>query len=54
MLHAERQPKALAELPDERLVRIRRLAAQVMVHVEHMQALAGDARPTATVVQIEL
>ena len=53
MLHAQGHPQARAKVPHERLVAVGRRAAQVMVHMEDVQPLAGDARAAAAVVYIE-
>ncbi len=53
MLHAERQTEALTELAHERLVAIGGGAAQMVVHVQHVQALAGYGRASAPVGDVE-
>ena len=53
VLHEQGQPEALAERPDELLVRIGGRAAQMVVHVQHVEALPCDARDAPAVRDIE-
>ncbi len=53
MLHAKGQTKPVAEAAHVRLVPVGRRATQMMVHMENVQALAGDARRPAAVGNVE-
>ena len=53
VLHAQGQSLAGAQLAHERLIAVGCLAAQMVIDVQDVQSLAGDARRAATVRDVE-
>ena len=54
VLHAQGQPQALTQIAHEGLVAVGGFTAKMMVHMQHVQPLAGNAGAAAPVVDVEL